>query len=101
MSWDFVSLNHESIQNIMFLFSDRGVPHGYRHMDGFSAHAFKWVNEKGEAFFVKYHIKADLGHKPLLPEEVKDIDKITLDYFQKDLYEHIASGKSVTWTYNI
>lgn len=81
MSWDFVSLNPESIQNIMFLFSDRGVPDGYRHMDGFSAHAFKWVNAKGEAFFVKYHIKADLKHKPLLPEQVKEIEKSTYDYF--------------------
>jgi len=65
----------------MFLFSDRGVPDGYRHMDGFSAHAFKWVNAKGEAFFVKYHIKSDLKHKPLLPEQVREIERSTMDYF--------------------
>lgn len=52
----------------MFLFSDRGVSDGYKHMDGFSAHAYKWVNERGEAFFIKYHIKADLGFKALLPD---------------------------------
>ena len=74
MSWDFIGRSPESIQNIMFLFSDRGIPDGYKHMDGFSAHAFKWVNAKGEAFFVKYHIKADLKHKPLLPEKVKEIE---------------------------
>lgn len=92
MSWDFISFTPESIQNIMFLFSDRGVPDGYRHMDGFSAHAFKWVNAKGEAFFVKYHIKSDLKHKPLLPEQVREIERSTMDYFQKDLYNTIASG---------
>ena len=59
MSWDVISLNPVSIQNIMFLFSERGISDGYRHMDGFSAHSYKWVNEKGEAFFVKYHIKTD------------------------------------------
>ena len=44
MHWDFISLTPESIQNIMFLFSDRGIPYSYKHMDGFSAHAYKWVN---------------------------------------------------------
>jgi catalase len=67
MSWDFISLNPVSIQNIMFLFSERGISDGYRHMDGFSAHSYKWVNEKGEAFFVKYHIKTDVGIKNLSP----------------------------------
>ncbi len=67
MSWDFISLNPVSIQNIMFLFSERGISDGHRHMDGFSAHSYKWVNEKGEAFFVKYHIKTDVGIKNLSP----------------------------------
>ena len=52
----------------MFLYSERGISDGYRHMDGFSAHAFKWVNDKGEAFFVKYHLKTDVGVKNLLPD---------------------------------
>lgn len=52
----------------MFLFSERGISDGYRHMDGFSAHAFRWVNSKGESFFVKYHIKTDAGIKNLTPE---------------------------------
>lgn len=85
----------------MFLFSDRGIPDGYRHMDGFSAHAYKWVNAKGEAFFVKYHIKSDIGHKALLPDKVKEIEKSSFDYFQEDLYNHISSGQSATWTFNI
>jgi len=59
MSWDFISLSPESMQNIMFLFSERGISDGYRHMDGFSAHPFRWVNSKGESFLVKYHLKTD------------------------------------------
>lgn len=80
MSWDFISLSPESMMNIMFLFSERGIPDGYRHMDGFSSHAFKWVNEKGEAFFVKYHIKTDVGVKCLSPAQVKEIEAKTKDY---------------------
>ena len=85
----------------MFLFSERGISDGYRHMDGFSAHPFKWVNEKGEAFFVKYHVKTDAGIKNLSPEQVKEIETQTKDYHTKDLFDHIASGKTATWTFNI
>mmetsp|Transcript_10984 Transcript_10984/g.11096 ORF Transcript_10984/g.11096 Transcript_10984/m.11096 type:complete len:221 (+) Transcript_10984:128-790(+) len=90
MSWDFISLSPESMMNIMFLFSERGISDGYRHMDGFSAHAFRWVNEKGEAFFVKYHLKTDVGIKNLTPEQVKEIEAKTKDYHTQDLFNHIA-----------
>lgn len=101
MHWDFISLTPESIQNIMFLFSDRGVPASYKHMDGFGASAYKWVNEQGEAFLIKYHIKADLKHKPLLPDQVKEVEKRTYDYLQEDLFNTLAKGESITWTFNI
>jgi catalase len=41
----------------MFLFSDRGIPDGYRHMNGYGSHTFKVVNEKNEAVYVKFHYK--------------------------------------------
>jgi catalase len=40
MFWDFLSLTPESIHQVSFLFSDRGTPKNYRHMDGFSSHAY-------------------------------------------------------------
>jgi len=43
----------------MILFSDRGTPYGYRHMNGYGSHSFKWVNEAGEVHYVKYHFKTD------------------------------------------
>ena len=101
MSWDFIGLNPVSIQNIMFLFSERGISDGYRHMDGFSAHSYKWVNEKGEAFFVKYHIKTDAGIKNLSPQQVFEIEQKTKDYHTEDLFNHLASGKVASWTFYI
>ena len=101
MAWDFISLTPESLQNIMFLFSERGISDGYRHMDGFSAHAFKWVNARGESFFVKYHIKTDVGIKNLTPEQVHEVEKRTKDYHTEDLYKYIESGKAATWTFFI
>ena len=48
MFWDFLSLTPESVHQVTILFSDRGTPKDYRHMNGYGGHAFKWWNEKGE-----------------------------------------------------
>ncbi len=37
MMWDFWSLSPESLHQVTILFSDRGTPKNYRHMDGFSS----------------------------------------------------------------
>ena len=42
MFWDFLSLTPESIHQVTILFSDRGTPMSYRHMNGYSSHTFKW-----------------------------------------------------------
>lgn len=34
---------------VSFLFSDRGTPDGYRHMNGYGSHTFKNVNAQGNA----------------------------------------------------
>lgn len=58
MVWDFQSLRPESTHQFMFLFSDRGTPDGYRHMNGYGSHTYKLVNAKNEAVWCKFHIKA-------------------------------------------
>lgn len=34
--WDFLSTNQESAHQVVQLFSDRGTPYSYRHMNGYS-----------------------------------------------------------------
>jgi catalase len=53
MMQDFWSLSPESLHQVTMLFSDRGTPDGYRHMDGFSSHTFSLINAKDELFYVK------------------------------------------------
>ncbi len=57
MFWDFISLRSETTHQVSFLFSDRGIPDGYRHMNGYGSHTFKLVNEEGECFYCKFHYK--------------------------------------------
>lgn len=57
MFWDFISLRPETTHQVSFLFADRGIPDGYRHMNGYGSHTFKLVNSKNEAFYCKFHFK--------------------------------------------
>ena len=57
MFWDFITLRPETMHQVSFLFSDRGIPDGYRHMNGYGSHTFKLVNKKGNEYWVKFHYK--------------------------------------------
>jgi catalase len=92
MSYDFLSNSPETTHNAMFLYSDRGTSDGYRHMDGFGTHTFKWVNSEGEQFWIKIHIKTDSGIKNMTAEKAIEIRGSDPDYHTRDLYNHLASG---------
>ena len=57
MVWDFFGLRPETTHQMSFLYSDRGIPDGYRFMDGFGSHTFKTINDHGNAVYVKFHYK--------------------------------------------
>ena len=57
MFWDFLTLRPETCHQVSFLFSNRGTPDGYRHMNGYGSHTFKLVNKDGEAVYCKFHCK--------------------------------------------
>lgn len=98
MFWDFLSLTPESIHQVTILFSNRGTPATYRHMNGYSSHTFKWYNDKGEYFWVQYHFKTDQGIKNLTRQEAKSISGEDPDHATRDLYEAIERGDYPSWT---
>lgn len=57
MFWDFISLRPETTHQVSFLFSDRGIPDGYRHMNGYGSHTFKMVGKDGQLVYCKFHYK--------------------------------------------
>ncbi len=63
MMWDFWSLSPESLHQVTILFSDRGIPDGYRHMHGYSSHTFSLINANNELFYVKWHIRPSRGSR--------------------------------------
>ena len=101
MAWDFWSLSPEALHQITTLFSNRGTPDGFRHMHGFSSHTYKWVNEQGEAHYVKYQFKTDAGIKNLTGKEADELAGKSKDYATEDLFNHIASGQVASWTWYV
>lgn len=98
MFWDFLSLTPESIHQVTILFSDRGVPATYRHMNGYSSHTFKWYNKMNEYFWVKYHFKTDQKIKNLTGQEAEVMRAKDPDHATRDLYDAIERGDYPSWT---
>lgn len=99
MFWDFLSLTPESCHQVTILFSDRGTPDGYRHMNGYSSHTYKWVNAQGEVFYVKWHFKTNSGIKNLPTATAGRLAGEDPDYATRDLFNHIKNGNTAEWTF--
>ena len=98
MMWDFWSLHPESLHQVTILFSDRGIPDGYRYMDGFGSHTFSMINAKNDRFFVKYHFKTRQGIRNLSPAKARELAGTDPEHAQRDLFEAIERGDYPRWT---
>jgi catalase len=90
--WDFISLMPESMHMIMWAMSDRAIPRSYRMMEGFGVHTFRFINEAGEARFVKFHWKPILGVHSVVWDEAQKISGKDPDFHRRDLWEAIENG---------
>jgi catalase len=98
MQWDFWSLHPESLHQVTILFSDRGIPDGYRFMDGFGSHTFSMINADQERTWVKYHFKTRQGIRNLTPARARELAGSDPDHAQRDLYEAIERGDFPRWS---
>lgn len=97
MMWDFWSHSPEALHQITVLFSDRGIPDGYRFMHGFGSHAFSLINAEGIRSWVKFHFKSLQGIKNLVPAEAARLAGVDADYAQRDLFSAIDRGDYPKW----
>ncbi|MHB8567957.1 MAG: catalase [Nitrososphaerales archaeon] len=95
--WDFISLTPESTHVITWLFSDRGTVKSYRTMEGFGVNTYRWVNANGKAIYVKYHWKPKAGIESIDRAEATRLAGEDPDVSTRDLYDTIASGKTVEY----
>jgi len=86
---------------VTILFSDRGTPDGYRHMDGFSSHTFSLINDKNELFYAKWHFKTKQGIKNFTGEGAEEMRGKDPDHAQRDLFNAIAKGDFPKWKVSV
>ena len=97
MQWDFWTRNPESAHQVTYLMGDRGTPKSTRHQNGYGSHTFQWVNEEGEAFWVKYHFKSRQGVENFTDEEATTTAGQNPDCHREDLYNAIEEGNYPIW----
>ncbi|WP_304353023.1 catalase [Brachyspira innocens] len=99
--WDFLTSLPEAIHQITIDMSDRGIPYSYRHMHGFSSHAYSFINKDNKRYWVKFHFKTQQGIKNLTDEEAAAIIAKDRESSQKDLFEAIERGDYPRWNMKI
>jgi catalase len=99
--WDYWQNAPQAIHQMTILFSDRGIPDGYRFMNGFGSHTFRFWNKNDERFWVKFHFKSDQGVKCLAGEEAARIAGEDPDYAGRDLFEAIERKEFPRWNLKI
>ncbi|KAF9893866.1 peroxisomal catalase A [Aspergillus nanangensis] len=88
MFWDYLSTHQEAVHQIMHLFSDRGTPYSYRHMNGYSGHTYKWIKPDG----------LQLRNKTFNNEEAGRLASENPDWHTQDLFNAIQRGENPPWT---
>ena len=97
--WDFWSLSPESLHQVTILMSDRGLPRGFRHINGYGSHTYSFINAQNERFWVKFHFKTQQGHQHWTNEEAAQVVAKTRESSQEDLYEAIERGEFPKWRF--
>ncbi|MDP9568800.1 UNVERIFIED_ORG: catalase [Kosakonia oryzae] len=90
--WDYVSLQPETLHNVMWAMSDRGIPRSYRTMEGFGIHTFRLINADGKATFVRFHWKPLAGKASLVWDEAQKLTGRDPDFHRRELWEAIEAG---------
>ncbi len=90
--WDYVSLQPETLHNVIWAMSDRGIPRSYRTMEGFGIHTFRMINAEGRATLVRFHWKPVAGKASLLWDEAQKLMGRDPDFHRRDLWQAIEAG---------
>ncbi|MDG9706499.1 catalase [Streptomyces sp. DH37] len=95
--FDFMSQTPESMHMLVNLFSPRGIPADYRHMQGFGVNTYKWENSEGRTMLVKYHWMPKQGVRSMTEEDAANVQADSLGHATKDLYEAVERGDYPEW----
>lgn len=96
-NWDFWTSLPEALLQVTIIMGDRGIPSSYRHMHGFSSHAYSMINSENERVWVKFHFRSQQGIKNLTDQEAEKVVGMDRESHQRDLYEAIEKEMYPKW----
>ncbi|WP_026422048.1 catalase [Actinokineospora inagensis] len=95
--FDFMSQTPESMHMLVNLFSPRGIPADYRHMQGFGVNTYKWVAADATTHLVKYHWYPKVGVASMTAADAAAVQADDLGHATRDLREAIERGEYPEW----
>ncbi|KAH9944922.1 catalase-domain-containing protein [Amylocystis lapponica] len=98
MLWDYFGSNPESLYQVMRIFSDLGTPYGFRHMNGWTSHSYRWLKEDGSFVYVKLRCETMQGIQNFTNAEATTLQGSDPDFATRDLFQAIESGNYPGWT---
>ena len=101
MMWDYWSLSPESLHQVTILFSDRGTPKSFRHMNGYGSHTFSLINAEGKRFWVKFHVKTEQGVTCFTDAEATALAGADPDHATRDLFASIDKADFPRWRMHV
>lgn len=93
--WDFILNRPSTIHGMLWLFSDYGLPDGYRRMDNFPVHTFVINNKNGDEYYVKFNFRTEQGLANLTNAQARAL--ADPDYFGRDMYNAIEENNFPVW----
>ncbi len=96
-NWDFWTSLPEALLQVTIIMGDRGIPSSYRHMHGFSSHAYSFISKENKRTWVKFHFRSQQGIRNLTDKEAATVVGMDRESHQRDLYEAIEKGKFPKW----
>lgn len=97
IDWQFFASHPESLHQVSILMSDRGIPDGYRHMHGYSAHCYSFTNAQNQHVWVKFHLRTCQGVRCLSDRQAQSIGVRDREHGRRDLFDAIAYSRYPRW----
>lgn len=96
-NFDFWTSLPEALLQVTIVMSDRGIPSSYRHMHGYSSHAYSLINADNERVWVKMFFRSEQGIQNLTDQEAAAVIADDRESHQNDLYNAIEQGRYPKW----
>ncbi len=96
-NWDFWTSLPEALLQITIIMGDRGIPSSYRHMHGFSSHAYSFINQENVRVWVKFHFRSQQGIQNFTDHEAEKVVGMDRESHQRDLYQAIELKMFPKW----